>query len=112
MITRLVTYYQIVEADDRPLAARIAADMPDDFPSAGIDLVSQRDPSKQKPEVRYYRADQERRAQYLACLLTEAYARTMKGPPVAFTYFSLADRYKNLPQQRIEVWFPRMPNGG
>lgn len=108
----LVVYYQIVQANDRATASRIGFEMPADFPSAGIELVASPTPAKQTPQVRYYRPEQKSAAEWLACMLTDAYAKVTGGKPRAggndakFEVVPLAGRYKNLPAHRAEVWFP------
>jgi hypothetical protein len=108
----LVVYYQIVQADDRPAASRIGFEMPTEFPSAGIELVPATTPARQTPQVRYYRAEQKSAAEWLACMLTEAYAKVtgskprVNGNDANFAVVPLAGRYKGLPAHRAEVWFP------
>ena len=108
----LVVYYQIVQANDRDAAARIGFEMPAEFPSAGIELVASTKPAAQTPQVRYYRPEQKSAAEWLACLLTAAYAKVTGGKPRAngtdakFEVVPLAGRYKGLPAHRAEVWFP------
>jgi len=109
---KLAVYYQIVATEDREKASRIGFDMPEQFPSAGIEYVRSVDPAKQQPQVRFYYPDQKPAAEWLACLLTEAYRRVVGHKPrigdkdVDFTPVPLGDRYKNLPPNRVEVWFP------
>jgi hypothetical protein len=108
----LVVYYQIVQANDRPVASRIGFEMPAEFPSAGIELVAATTPARQTPQVRYYRAEQKSAAEWLACMLTEAYAKVtgsqprVNGNAANFEVVPLAGRYKGLPAHRAEVWFP------
>ncbi len=108
----LVVYYQIVQANDRPAASRIGFEMPAEFPSAGIELVAATAPARQMPQVRYYRAEQKSAAEWLACMLTEAYAKVtgsqprVNGNAANFEVVPLAGRYKGLPAHRAEVWFP------
>src|SRR5579859_222444 len=108
----LVVYYQIVQANDRDSAARIGFEMPAEFPSAGIELVAATAPARQTPQVRYYRAEQKSAAEWLACMLTEAYAKVtgskprVNGTDANFAVVPLAGRYKGLPAHRAEVWFP------
>jgi hypothetical protein len=108
----LVVYYQIVQANDRDSAARIGFEMPAEFPSAGIELVASTKPAAQAPQVRYYRTEQKSAAEWLACMLTAAYAKVTGGKPRAsgndakFEAVPLASRYKGLPAHRAEVWFP------
>ncbi len=108
----LAVYYQIVRKEDRKLASSIGFQMPVQFPSAGIEYVSEPQPSQQQPEVRFYYPDQKPQADYLACLLTRAYAETVPGTNVQFKSRSLASQYKNLPTKRIEVWFPPIQPAG
>jgi hypothetical protein len=108
----LVVYYQIVQATDRQTASRIGFEMPAEFPSAGIELVQSANAAKQKPEVRYYHPEQKSAAEWLGCMLTEAYTKIVGGKPrvngdeAAFGVIPLAGRYKDLPSHRVEVWFP------
>jgi hypothetical protein len=108
----LVVYYQIVQAGDRQTASRIGFEMPADFPSAGIQLVSSGNAAKQTPQVRYYYPDQQSAAEWLACMLTEAYTKIVGDKPrvgtseTPFKAISLVGRYKDLPPHRTEVWFP------
>jgi len=108
----LVVYYQIVQASDRSAASRIGFEMPADFPSAGIELVASPTPAKQSPQVRYYRPEQKGAAEWLACMLTDAYAKVTGSKPrvggndAKFEVVALAGRYKDLPAHRAEVWFP------
>jgi hypothetical protein len=114
----LVVYYQIVRKQDRDIASRVGYDMPSGFPSAGIEYVPETDPAKQYPQVRYYYPEQKDAAEYLACLLTEAYTRdagkkpTVNGQEVSFSAVSIAKKYSNLPPGRVEVWFPAMASEG
>lgn len=108
----LVVYYQIVQANDREPAARIGFEMPAEFPSAGIELVASTKPAAQTPQVRYYRPEQKSAAEWLACMLTAAYAKVtgskprVNGNDAKFEVVPLAGRYKGLPAHRAEVWFP------
>lgn len=108
----LVVYYQIVQANDRDSAARIGFEMPAEFPSAGIELVASTKPAAQTPQVRYYRPEQKGAAEWLACMLTAAYAKItgskprVSGNDAKFEVVPLAGRYKDLPAHRAEVWFP------
>lgn len=108
----LAVYYQIVRKEDRSLASQIGYQMPVQFPSAGIEYVSEPQPSQQQPEVRFYYPEQKPQADYLACLLTRAYAETVPGTSVQFKSRSLASQYKNLPTKRVEVWFPPIQPAG
>ena len=108
----LVVYYQIVQANDREPASRIGFEMPAEFPSAGIELVASTKPAAQAPQVRYYRPEQKSAAEWLACMLTAAYAKVtgsklrVNGNDAKFEVVPLAGRYKGLPAHRAEVWFP------
>jgi hypothetical protein len=110
----LVVYYQIVQKEDRPNASRIGFEIPDTFPSAGIEYVATTDVARQSPQVRYYYPDQQNAAESLACMLTAAYAKITGHKPrvgdvdTAFKTLPLVGRYKDLPPHRIEVWFPRI----
>jgi hypothetical protein len=107
----LVVFYQIMRKEDRTLASTIGFQMPSEFPSAGIEYVAQPNPSKQRPEVRYYYTNQKANADYLACLLTAAYADVTHAVNVKFEARSLEGQYKNLPTKRVEVWFPVIQPG-
>jgi hypothetical protein len=108
----LVVYYQIVQAADRQMASRIGFEMPADFPSAGIEFVQAVNVARLPPQVRYYYPDQQRSAEWLACLLTDAHVRIAGAKPrtgngeTDFKAVSLVGRYKDLPPHRVEVWFP------
>ena len=108
--TPLVVYYQVVRSEDRDIAAKIGYRIPPEFPTAGIEYVAEKDPSKQAPDVRFYQADQRDEAKYLACLVTSAYRQAVPNSTGEFNTHSLEKPNRKLPAHRIEVWFP--PLGG
>ncbi len=100
----LVVYYQIARKEDHDLAARLGYAVPDDFPSAGIEFVANQ--SLARVEVRYYHAEQAAEAAYLACLLKAGANDGGQDLKLEFRPPFLVKLGGNLPQHRIEVWFP------
>ena len=103
----LVTYYQIVQAEDRAPASEFGSKMPGEFPSAGIELVSPPAGKTRVADVRYYHEDHKDAAKFLACKLTEV-SESIAHQSVDFKIHRLPKKFENLPQHRIEVWFPQI----
>lgn len=72
------------------------------WPNVGAELV---EGNAVRGDVRYYYADQQPCALALSAI-TSKLMEQQQGIIQTFPHFSLEERFKDLPQGRIELWFP------
>jgi hypothetical protein len=108
----LLVFTQVVQAADRDAARRIldrAKVIDSAFNRAPIEDVRARDPAAQRAEVRYYRRDHEDEAARLVALIQRAACLEGEGERMRdLRAVFIGNRFQNLPDGRIELWFPQL----
>lgn len=111
-LQRLLVFTQVVQAADRDVARRIldrAKAIDSAFNRAPIEDMHARDPAAQRAEVRYYRRDHEDEAARLVALIQRAACLEGEGERMRdLRAVFIGNRFQNLPDGRIELWFPQL----
>ena len=109
--TRLTVYAHVAAPADRAAAEAIGRTLGSQFPLAGVEYVpAWGSRTRTAGQVRFYRPDQLETAQTLAARLADA-TRARTGLDVPFDVQDLSRTFQNLPNDRIEVWFPQLQSG-
>lgn len=104
----LTVFAHIGDNADREAVMAIVQRLGDRFPPADVEYVPAWGESQRtRGQVRYYRPSQAEAARDLASRL-RAVTRELTGVDVAFDAVDISRTFPNLPDGRIEVWFPRI----
>ena len=107
-IVPLSVYAHVASAGDREIAAAIVRSLGAEFPLEGVEYIATWGvQSRATGQVRFYRSDQGSAAQGLAQRLRSA-TIDQTGRNVVFETHDISRTFPNLPDGRIEVWFPQL----
>jgi endonuclease G len=106
-LQRLTVYAHVGDANDAAIAREAMTTVGAPFSLAGVEVIPAWRGRTRTGEVRYYRAEHLEEAQALAARLDQA-TSALAGRRVAFREVDISRAYPNLPDGRIEVWFPRL----
>ena len=96
-------YAQYRDPKDEETVRQILSDLRGlGWQSPGAELI---EGNAVRGDVRYYYAEQEPCALALSTILSDL-AESWSGNAQPFPHFSLAERFKDLPRGRMEIWFP------
>ncbi len=101
----LTVFAHVPDAVDRGAAQRIVASLPPALRAAGVERVGDRGP-RDTGEVRIYSPDQRATAERIVAALGPLSEREL-GRAVPFRIVDISGSYRNLPTDRLEIWFPR-----
>lgn len=101
----LIVFAHVPDGVDRGAAQRIIAALPPALRAAGVERVGERGP-RETGEVRIYSPDQRAAAERIIAALGPLTEREL-GRAVPFRIVDISGNYRNLPTDRLEIWFPR-----
>ncbi len=101
----LIVFGHAPDAVDRGAAQRIVAALPQALRAATVERVGDRGP-RGTGEVRIYSPEQRTTAERIIEALGPLTEREL-GRTVPFRIVDISGNYRNLPTDRLEIWFPR-----